>query len=309
MVGAVGPGMTTMLSGPSITSAIRAVLHPSRPVAASATRYPQQDVKVHGLRLRYVDVQPKVERDAPLLLIHGHASRIEEYEALIPYLAQTRRVLIPDLPGCGYSEKPDDVRYTLSFLEDSLLGFLDSQHVTRAHVAGGSMGGNLALRLAHREPERFARAAAWAPAGVWEHKLAIALGAALARWLKVPFWPVVWIQSRFWFSRHWPQRDAMLADVWSYYREVYDEGFRRSYFDLTLDQSVSSLFDRAARIRQPVYLAVGDRDHALGLRKGVERLAKIIPRARLRLFGASHSLASEVPAALGREVDAFLSES
>lgn len=41
--------------------------------------------------------------------------------------------------------------------------------------------------------------------------------------------------------------------------------------------------------------------------QGVQRLAKLLPRAVLRVFeGARHSLANEVPEELGADVDAFL---
>ena len=50
----------------------------------------------------FIDVAPEGhEDDEPLLLIHGHSSRLEEYEALVPHLAKRRRVMVPDLPGSG----------------------------------------------------------------------------------------------------------------------------------------------------------------------------------------------------------------
>ncbi|MBZ0121676.1 MAG: alpha/beta hydrolase [Sandaracinaceae bacterium] len=282
-----------------------------RPVRAAATLHEQRDVTVHGLRLRYVDVPAQgPEEDSPILLIHGHSSRLEEYEALIPHLSRTRRVLVPDLPGSGYSEKPKDVRYSLALLEDSLLGFLDALEIERAHLGGGSLGGNLVLRLGHREPGRFGKLAAWAPAGSWAEPMhGWALFGKVMRNLRFMFWPSLWVQSRFWYSKSWPGRDKALADVWTYFREVYDEGFHRMYWEVGIDQALTTLFDRAHRIEHPTYLAVGDRDNGLDMHQNVKRLARLLPRARLRVFeGARHSLANEIPEALGTEIDAFLHE-
>jgi len=183
-------------------------------------------VTVDGVRLRYVDVRPAREDDLPVLLIHGHGSRLEEYEDLVPHLGRGRRVLVPDLPGSGYSDKPLR-RYDLTFLEDSLLGFLDGVGVDRAHLAGGSLGGNLALRLARRAPDRFPRIAAWAPAGAWRPLRGWAMFGRVMRRLRFMFWPSLWVQARFWYRRNWPGREVALREAFRYYGEVYMVAYRR----------------------------------------------------------------------------------
>ncbi|MEZ4338369.1 MAG: alpha/beta hydrolase [Sandaracinaceae bacterium] len=281
----------------------------TRPVRAPATQHEQRDVTVHGMRLRYIDVVPdETVDDTPLLLIHGHSSRLEEYESLLPHLSRRRRVLVPDLPGSGYSDKPAR-DYDLKLFEDSLLGFLEALGIRRAHLGGGSLGGNLVLRLGHREPERFDRLAAWAPAGSWEPMQRWAVFARVMKKLRFMFWPSLWIQSRFWYRRDWEGRDQALADAWAYYEEVYSEGFHRMYWDIGRDQVTQSLFDRAPEIQHRTYVAYGDQDKALDMDQGVQRLAKLLPRSVLRVFeGARHSLANEVPEELGADVDGFLAE-
>jgi len=280
-----------------------------RPRQALATRHEQRDVNVYGLRLRYIDVRPTGdEDDLPLLLIHGHSSRLEEYDALLPYVAKRRRVLVPDLPGSGYSDKPD-CRYDLRLLEDVLLGFLDEKGIDKCHLGGGSLGGNLVLRLGHREPERFQHLAAWAPAGAWDRMRAMPALMQVLKRLRFLFWPTLRLQSRFWYSKSWNGRHAALQGAWTYYREVYGRGFHRMYWDIGIDQLISSLFDRAHEIEHPTYLAYGENDHGLALNVGTQRLAKLMKRTKLTCFrNAKHSLANEVPKKLGEEVDAFLAE-
>ncbi len=262
---------------------------------------------VLGLRLRYIDVRPSSADGLPLLLIHGHASRIEEYTALIPHLG-ARRILAVDLPGCGYSEKPDRP-YDFRFWEDSLLAFLDVMQIRQPiDLAGGSLGGNLVLRLADREGSRFSRLAAWAPGGSWERKRWTAWGARVMKRLPFAFWPTLWVQSRFWFRRDWPGRSEALGDAWTYFREVFEPSFHRMYWEMAAAQVEDSLFARAARIMHPTYLAYGELDSGLGMNVGVPRLASLLPNAILRKFkGARHALASEVSAELGTDIDAFLS--
>jgi pimeloyl-ACP methyl ester carboxylesterase len=282
----------------------------TRPEAARATPFAQQDRTLLGLRVRMIDEGPR-EAPAPgsaapvVVLIPGHTSRIEEYDGLVPALARRHRVLVLDFPGSGYAEKPERA-YTLRLYEDTVLALLDQLGVERAHLAGGSLGGNLVLRLGHRAPERFERLLPWAPGSAWEARprVARALRAVSSH---AAFWPIVWIQSRFWYRRDWPGRDAALADTFAYYREVLGPGFVRMYFDMAADQVERSLFPIAPEIRQPVWLGWGDQDHGANMGEGVARLAALLPRCELRVFpGARHSLAAEIPEALAAALEEFL---
>jgi 2-hydroxy-6-oxonona-2,4-dienedioate hydrolase len=285
----------------------RGSLFVRRPVRVRATKHAQQDATVlGGVRLRYVDVRPAAEQGPPLVMLHGIASRIEEYEDIIDHLRVGRRVIVMDLPGNGYSDKPERP-YTLSFLEDSVLALLDDLRVTEADLAGGSLGGHLVLRLGHRAPGRFRRLAPWAPAGAW--KPMRALGLLLKAWLPALFWPVVWVQSRFWYHPKWKGRQGALLEAFAHYREIHTPGFVRMYFDVAREQLETSLFPIAPSITQPTLVLWGDQDHALGMGEGVRRLVSLLPDARLRvLHGARHSLANEAPEVVAREVDAFLRE-
>src|SRR5580693_8491058 len=122
---------------------------PRRPARVSVTRHTQLDATVLGdVRLRYVDIRRPSETGLPVVLLHGLASRLEEYEELEDHLPD-RRIIAMDLPGNGYSDKPARP-YTLAFLEDAVLGLLDTLGIQHADLAGGSLGGNLTLRLGHR---------------------------------------------------------------------------------------------------------------------------------------------------------------
>jgi pimeloyl-ACP methyl ester carboxylesterase len=271
------------------------------------TPFTQRDATVLGLRVRYIDEGPREprRRDRVILLIPGHTSRVEEYDGLVPVLSRHHRVLVFDYPGTGFAEKPDR-GYGLRLYEDATLAFLDAVGVERAVLAGGSLGGNLVLRLGHREPERFPRLVAWAPGSAWEAqprlgKVMRALGGS------VLFWPTVWIQSRFWYGKDWPGRDAALSDTFAYYREVMGPGFVRMYWDMAADQVEQSLFPIAPEIQQPTLLMWGDQDDGANMGAGVARLHDLLPHDELRVFaGARHSLASEIPDALAETIDEFL---
>ena len=280
----------------------------ARPQAVRTTPYEQRDLRVAGLRIRYIDEGPRSPADGSppvVVLIPGHTSRIEEYDGLVPLLSKRHRVLVLDFPGSGYAEKPDR-EYSLALYEDTVIAMLDALGVARAHLAGGSLGGNLVLRLGHRFPERFDRLAPWAPGSAWRANPR--LGRALRAIAGYPlFWPIVWIQSRYWYRPDWPGRDEALADTFSYYREVMGTGFVRMYFEMAADQVERSLFELAPEIQQPVWLGWGDQDHGANMGAGVARLSRLLPRCELRVFpGARHSLAAEIPGPLAAALEEFL---
>ena len=281
-----------------------------RPVCVRATKYEQLDATVLGdVRLRYVDVRPVTECDPPVVLLHGLASRLEEYEQLVDRLRTRRRVVVMDLPGNGYSDKPDRP-YTLRFLEDAILGLLDHLAIALADLAGGSLGGNLALRLGHRASGRFRRLAPWSPGGAWKPMRWLGALSGLLRHHRAGmglFWPVVWVQSRFWYHPAWRGRQSALAEAFAHYREIHGRSFVRMYFELVREQIRTSLFPIAPTIRQRTLVLWGDADQALGMGEGVRQLVALLPDARLSVVrGARHALASEAPEELAHEVDAFL---
>lgn len=280
---------------------------PARPVAVPATAYEQHDVDVLGSRVRYIDVGPTARDVAAdtIVIVPGHTARIEGYDAIVPALAADHRVLVLDLPGSGYSDKPDR-SYTLTYYEDVIAGFLDALDVATAVPVGGSQGGNLVLRLGYRWPERFPRLVAWAPGGAWKARPGAArvmrrLGGRLL------FWPTVWVQSRFWYRRDFPGRKAALAETFTYYREIMSRGFIRMYWGIVVDLLATSLFDIAPKIAQPVLLLWGDQDNGGGMRAGVARIDSLLPDGELHVFaGARHSVEAEIPDELTAAITAYL---
>jgi len=264
-------------------------------------------VEIDGLRLRYVDVGPRepVDTSTTLLVIPGHTARIEGFDDMIPALAKHHRVLVLDLPGSGESDKPDR-RYDLRFYEDTLIGLLDHLDVDQAIPVGGSLGGNLVLRLGHRFPERFPRLVLWAPGGAWKARpwLAWVIDHACGAWA---FWPSVRIQSRYWYADDFPGRQLGLDDTFAYYRRVMSPGFVAMYWGMAADQIRHSLFDIAADVDQPTLLMWGDQDHGAGMGKGVAHLHQLLPHDQFHVFaGRRHSLEAEIPDELAATILAFL---
>lgn len=265
-------------------------------------------VELQGIRVRYLDAGPP-DDPLPLLVIPGHTARIEGFAAMLPTLAAARRTLVIDLPGSGESAKPLR-RYDLRLYEDVLVALLDHLGIAQAVPVGGSLGGNLVLRLGHRFPERFPRLVLWAPGSAWRAKPALAavtdrlgIGAVGRHLGHLLFWPTVRIQSRFWYHPDHPGREQDLADTFAYYRRVQGPGFRAMYWGIAADQLRRSLFDLAPAIEQPTLLLWGDQDHGAGMGDGVARLHELLPDCELVVLpDRRHSLEAECPDELAAAV-------
>ncbi len=265
-------------------------------------------VVVSSMRLRILDTgAPADPTGLPLLVIPGHTARIDGFADLLAALDGGRRVVVVDLPGCGESDRPVR-RYDLTFYEDTLIGVLDELGIDRAIPVGGSLGGNLVLRLGHRFPRRFPELVLWAPGGAWRARPRFGrFVSRLGRWA---FWPSVRVQSRFWYDRSFPGREQALAETFAYYRDVMGPGFVRMYWGIAGDQLAHSLFDIAPAITQRTLLMWGDHDNGAGMGAGVARLHELLPNNEFVVFpGARHSIETEIPGQVASTIDRFLAES
>jgi pimeloyl-ACP methyl ester carboxylesterase len=90
----------------------------------------------------------------PFLLVHGLASNCRTWEGAAARLSELGHpVASVDLRGHGLSDKPDDGYHFAMFCAD-LVAVLDSIGFARPVVAGQSTGGNIAVELAARAPDR-----------------------------------------------------------------------------------------------------------------------------------------------------------
>jgi 3-oxoadipate enol-lactonase len=106
-------------------------------------------------RVLYYRMRGKGEN---LLLIHGLGSSGTDWEWQVRALERRFRVIIPDLPGSGYSS-PMDGEFSISDFANVLWALLDHLHVSQTNVAGFSFGGAVALEMALQRPESIPRLA------------------------------------------------------------------------------------------------------------------------------------------------------
>ena len=102
---------------------------------------------------RFVSYIDEGEGEA-VVLIHGIPTWGYLWHRLIPVLAKENRVLAPDLPGFGYSDKSDRFDRSIARQAEMIDAWMERLGVERAHVVAHDIGGGVALRLATGFPRR-----------------------------------------------------------------------------------------------------------------------------------------------------------
>jgi pimeloyl-ACP methyl ester carboxylesterase len=91
-----------------------------------------------------------------VLLLHGFPTSSFMFRELIPRLADQFRVIAPDLPGFGFTEVPEERKYTYSFdaLARTIEAFTNALGLNRYAIYVFDYGAPTGLRLAMAHPER-----------------------------------------------------------------------------------------------------------------------------------------------------------
>ena len=111
-------------------------------------------VTADGVDVFYREAGP---HDAPvMLLVHGFPSSSHMFRDLIPLLADTYRVIAPDLPGFGFTVVPAAREYVYTFdnLATTLEAFVDALGLDKYALYVFDYGAPTGLRLAAKHPER-----------------------------------------------------------------------------------------------------------------------------------------------------------
>ncbi len=136
---------------------------PDRPVETLVARWalpPSDFVEVKGQMVHLRDEGPRDDA-TPIVLIHGTSASLHTWEGWVAGLKAQRRVISFDLPGFGLTGPfagqyaPDD--YRGDTLARFVVDLLDQLHVQKAVLAGNSLGGEVAWRVAALAPARVER--------------------------------------------------------------------------------------------------------------------------------------------------------
>lgn len=122
-------------------------------------------LRMRALELPSARVSTLTMGEGPdVLLLHGLGGAKSSFFDAAAALSGQFRVHALDLPGFGSSSKPLLAPYTARWLADTVLEAMDALGIERAHIAGNSLGGRVALEIGLRTPHRVGGLALLCPA-------------------------------------------------------------------------------------------------------------------------------------------------
>jgi len=266
-----------------------------------------RDVTARGVRMRVVEAGS----GRPVLLIHDFLVSHLEFEGVLEPLAERFRVLAPDLPGFGESEKPSPARYAygIESFAEAMVDMIAGLELGRVSVVGHSLGGAAAITLAAEHPELVERLVL-VDAMSYPFRLDFRS--------RLPFLPFVGgllfkqLYGRGMFRRHFrdnvfsPGFTLPLERIDRYYDQFNTPAARESAHAVMQSiRDTRPIVARITRITAPTLVVWGRSDRIFPASFG-QRLAREIAGARFDVLDAGHSPNEERPEDFVRSVSRFL---
>jgi pimeloyl-ACP methyl ester carboxylesterase len=240
-----------------------------------------------------------------LVLLTANPGDSRDYDAVTPQLARRFRVIRPDWPGYGSSPAPQPPsRAGAGYFLDCFSRLMDGLELGQVHLVGNSVGGNVAVRYALRQPQRVASLVLVSTGGFTAHN---ALTHAICRlqgqiWFKhllsVESFARYYLHARNDWTRAMieraagqqsgPDAVAVNAAVW------------RSFVEPGHD-----LRQSAAALRIPTLVISGGRDPVVRANWDGRTATRCIPGARQVVLDSGHAPFAEVPEAFLATVEEF----
>ncbi|RDL34619.1 uncharacterized protein BP5553_07747 [Venustampulla echinocandica] len=155
---------------------------------------PVPDDGLDQVLLHYTEHNPSGR--STVVLIHGACTSGLNWDLVVPHLADSYHLLVPDLPGHGLSRNvtPFSAEYSSRLLERLIR---KHAHGGKAHIIGHSLGANVAVEFITSHPEvvntafvsgfaKYPRTnfASFLPYGFWaENRITKLVPSALIKWL------------------------------------------------------------------------------------------------------------------------------
>jgi pimeloyl-ACP methyl ester carboxylesterase len=283
-----------------------------------ATSLSHHQVTVNGVKLHYV----RQGAGDPLLLIHGWPGFWYEWHLNIDELSRHYDVIVPDMRGFAYSDKPDgapEVAYSDTAFAEDIKAFCDFYHFDKVRIVSHDFGAVWVQRFAHLYPERL-------------HKLMLfdppypGIG---ARWFQLPqvfntwyqmFHQMPWAEDLVGSSREatriyishflsaWSADEKLWTDEEiNAYVEAYSQpGALRGGFNCYRAVFRGGMASGSGKIETPTRILWGDSDSILPY-EWTDNLGDFFANYELKkVEGVGHFMMREAPERVNGEIIEFM---
>ena len=304
-------GLTVLLVGP--------LLIPVPPLKETFSPEVLGDDDSQFIKINGQDMHVKMigQGEPVFLLLHGFASSLYSWHAVMQPLSQFGTVIAFDRTGFGLSERPltwqGQNPYRAETQVELAVGLLDHFGVQQAILVGNSAGGTVSMQVSLEHPERVSALILVDPA--------IYNGGGAPQWMQ----PILATPQ----MRHlgplitrqilklgpeliklaWHNPALLPSEILEFYQKPYlVENWDKALWEFTLASRPTGLSERLDQLTLPVLVITGDHDRIVPTKDSI-RLAGELPNASLEVISnAGHVPHEEQPQMFMETVTSYLSK-
>jgi len=248
-------------------------------------------------------------RGEPVLLVHGITTYSFIWRKIAPLLAVEYDVISVDLLGCGSSDMPLDVSYSIKAHAERLKEFVSSLGIERFHFVGHDLGGGMGQIFAVHYPHMLFDLAMINTVGYdyWPVQPIIAMRIPILRQFMIAavdlgaFLPIV--------KRGMYHKELVTDELMDLFmKPLRKSGGRKAFlhFARSLDNTdLMEIAEDLNKLTMPVLIIRGDADPYLG-DTIAERLHREIPGSRLvRIATGGHWIQEDEPVQTAQSLLSF----
>ena len=260
------------------------------------------DISVEDLKKEYTNEQSQfIEVDEinvhfrdegegfPIVLIHGTAASLHTWDAWTDELKKTNRVIRMDLPAFGITGPNKNADYSIEAYTTFLHSFLEKLKLEKFHLAGNSLGGNIAWNYTADYPSKVEKLILVDASGLPTNKSQ----PAIFKMAKTPILNslFLYITPRFLIKKNIEEvyeDDSKITDelINRYHKMALRVGNRKAFIDraktdFKLDTQVN--LEKLKSIQTPTLLIWGAKDLWIPIANGI-RMNEILVNSKLEVL-------------------------
>jgi pimeloyl-ACP methyl ester carboxylesterase len=249
----------------------------------------------------------KIHDKPTIFLIHGFVASSYTFNRLKGLLANDFSIIAIDLPGFGKSEKSTSFIYSFDNYANLILKCMDHFQIKEAYIAGHSMGGQIALYTAMKEPDRVKKLILFCSSGYLPKAKKYLIYSSYLPFFhvfarrKINSQSVVKNLRNVFYDHSFITKEQ----IEEYGRPLQDKNFPKSLVRLLRHREGDLTSEQLHKIKTPTLLIWGEEDKVVPLPIG-RKLAKDLPNAKLVSYEkAGHLVTEEKSQQLYKEILTF----
>ncbi len=255
-------------------------------------------VTVNSHKIRFLEAG---DSKKVVVLVHGLGASAERWDGIIPEFSKKFRVIVPDLLGFGYSDKPI-VDYTPQFFARSLYEFLENIGINKTSLIGSSLGGLVVAEFASTYPKKIDKIILVSPAGMMKQPTP-----ALAAYISAALYPTQKnVQNAF--QMMIPGNKKIPSEVTDNFKDrMLLPNAKMSFISTLLGlKNANEITETLSRITVPTLILWGKKDRVIPI-KYADDFVKVIKNCKyIEMKGCGHTPYVEDPKRFARIALDFL---